>query len=260
MNALYAFWAQDGRSLHHLNNAFLVLLRKKAQPAEIHDYRPISLIHSFGKLITKCLANRLAPKLDALVSRNQSTFIKGRCIHDNFRAVWLSCKALHATKTQSVLLKIDIAKAFDTVSWTFLLEVLLHMGFGRRWRNWMSLILSSASTKILLNGNACRRICHARGLRQGDPLSPMLFILVMEVINHTIRWLDQQGLLAPFANARLPQCASIYANDLILFVAPRNSDLSMLRTVLQVFGQASGLFANLDKSVATPIHCTDAEI
>jgi hypothetical protein len=167
---------------------------------------------------------------------------------------------MHATKTPSVLLKIDIAKAFDTVSWTFLLEVLLHMGFGRRWRNWMSLILSSASTKILLNGNACRRICHARGLRQGDPLSPMLFILVMEVINHTIRWLDQQGLLAPFANARLPQRASIYADDLILFVAPRNSDLSALRTVLQVFGQASGLFANLDKSVATPIHCTDAEI
>jgi hypothetical protein len=88
----------------------------------------------------------------------------------------------------------------------------------------------------------------------------MLFILVMEVINHTIRWLDQQGLLAPFVNARLPQRASIYADDLILFVAPRNSDLSALRTVLQVFGQASGLFANLDKSVATPIHCTDAEI
>ena len=94
-----------------------------------------------------------------------------------------------------VLLKIDIAKAFDTVSWTFLLEVLQHMGFGRRWRNWLSIILSSASTKIMLNGHAGRRICHARGLRQGDPLSPMLFVLVMEVINHTIHWLDSEGLL-----------------------------------------------------------------
>jgi hypothetical protein len=63
------------------------------------------------------------------------------------------------------LLKIDIAKAFDTISWMFLLEVLHHMGFGRCWRNWISVILGSASTKILLNGQPSRRICHARGLR-----------------------------------------------------------------------------------------------
>lgn len=110
----------------------MVLLKKKTQPAEICDYRPISLIHSFSRLITKCLANRLAPKLNALVSRNQSAFIKGRCIQDNFCAVRLSCKALHAMNTPSVLLKIDIAKAFDTLSWMFLLEVLQHMGFSRR--------------------------------------------------------------------------------------------------------------------------------
>jgi hypothetical protein len=94
---------------------------------------------------------------------------------------------------------------------------------------------------------------------QGDPLSPMLFVLVMEVINHVIRWLDHQSLLTPFANAKLPQRTSIYADDLILFVAPINGDLTALRTVLQVFGQASGLFANLDKSVATPIHCSHTD-
>jgi hypothetical protein len=147
----------------------MVLLKKKPQPTQIRDYRPISLIHSFSKLVTKCLANRLASVLDGLVHRNQSAFIKGRCIHDNFRAVRLSCKALHKKHEPSVLLKIDIAKAFDSMSWTFLLEVLQHMGFGRRWRNWISAILSTASTKILLNGVPGRRICHARGLRQGDP-------------------------------------------------------------------------------------------
>lgn len=138
MNSFYAFWSQDGRSFSHLNNAYMILLRKKAQPTEIRDYRSINLIHSIGKLITKCLTNRLATKLDALVSRNQSAFIKGRCIQDNFWAVHLSCKALHAVRRPCVQLKIDITKAFDTVSWTFLLEVLQHMGFGRRWRNWLS--------------------------------------------------------------------------------------------------------------------------
>lgn len=175
MNAFNAFWSQDGRSFSHLNCAFLILLQKKTQPVEIRDYCPISLIHSFSKLITKCMANCLAAKLDALVSRNQSAFIKGCCIQDNFRAVRLSCKALHAGSTPCVLLKIDIGKAFDTVSWAFLVEVLQHMGFGRRWRNWLSVILGSASMKILLNSQADRRICHARGLRQGDLLSPILF-------------------------------------------------------------------------------------
>jgi hypothetical protein len=71
---------------------------------------------------------------------------------------------------------------------------------------------------------------------------------------------DQQGLLSPLGNAGVTQRASIYADDLILFVAPLHGDLSALRSVLQIFGQASGLFANMDKSVATPIHCTDADI
>lgn len=118
-----------------------------------------------------------------------------------------------------MLLKIDIAKAFDTVAWTFLLEILQRMGFGRRWRNWISIVLSSSSTKILLNGHPGCRICHARGLRQGDPLSPMLFVLVMEVLNHFLRWVEQRGFLSPItgmAGSRV----SLYADDLVFFVVP----------------------------------------
>lgn len=234
MNVIYAFWSQDARSLHHLNDAVMILLQKKQQPVEIHDYRPISLIHSFSKLLTKCLGNRLARVLDSLVRCNQSAFIKGRCIQDNFRAVRLSCKALHVRKIPSVLLKIDNAKAFDSISWSFLLEVLQHMGFGRRWRNWISVILGTTSTKILLNGVPGRRICHAKGLRQGDPLSPMLFILVMEVINCMIRWLHDQGLLAQLGAVAGVQRVSLYADGVVLFVAPNEQDLQVLKLTLQI--------------------------
>lgn len=117
------------------------------------------------------------------------------------------------------------------------------------------MILSTSSTKILLNGRPGRRICHARGLRQGDPLSPMLFVLVMEVLNHLLRWLEQRGSLSPIRGLTGPR-VSLYADDLALFVAPAESDLLAVRAALSIFGLASGLFSNLDKSVATPIHCT----
>jgi hypothetical protein len=116
MNAVHAFWSLDSRSLYLLNDAYMVLLKKKDNPLELRDYRPISLIHSFGKLLTKCLANRLSAVLDSLVQRNQSAFIRGRCLHDNFVGVQRACKLLHGRGRPCVLLKIDIAKAFDSVA------------------------------------------------------------------------------------------------------------------------------------------------
>lgn len=206
------------------------------------------------------MANRLAPKLDALVARNQSAFIKGRSIHDNFRTVRLSCKLMHVKRAKCVLLKIDVAKAFDTVAWTFMLEVLEHMGFGRRWRDWIALLLGTSNTKIFLNGQPGRRICHGRGLRQGDPLLPMLFVLAMEVINRAIiMWLDEQAVLTGLGPPGA-QRVSLYADDFIMLVIPEEHDLLVVKTLLERFGEATGLFANLDKSVATPIHCTGEDV
>jgi hypothetical protein len=188
-----AFWWLDGRSFNLINDAFMILLRKKNEAQEIRDYRPISLMHRFVKLIAKCLARRLALVLNDLVHPCQSAFIQGRSIHDNFHAIHLTCKTLHLKKHSCLLLKIDIAKAFDSVCWPFLLEVLRRLSFSQRWRDWMSILLGSASTKVLLDGRPGDRICHARGLQQGDPLSPMLFVLAMEVLGGLIRWAESQS-------------------------------------------------------------------
>ena len=189
----------------------------------VADFRPTSLIHSFIKLFTKVLAVRLAPHIDGLICTNQSAFIRGRVIHDNFKAAHLTAKLLHRKKTTCALLKIDISKAFDSLNWPFLLELLSHMGFSRRWVNWISMILSSSSTKIICNGFPGRRICHARGLRQGDPLSPLLFVLAMEALNALVRLADSQNLfqrLDPLVKDRL----FLYADDVILFTAARQQD------------------------------------
>jgi hypothetical protein len=154
----------DTRSLYLLNQAYMVLLRKKKDAEEINDFRPISLIHSFSKLFAKLLSARLAPFMHHLVLSNESASIRGRAIHDNFRVVQSLAKLLHAQRTSSILLKVDTAKAFDIVNWSFFHDLLHHLGFSRRWINWVSCLLSTASTIIIVNVYVGQRICHARGL------------------------------------------------------------------------------------------------
>lgn len=198
--------------------------------------------------------------MDALVRGNQTAFIKGRRIHDNFRSVQLYCRWLHARRHACVLLKIDIAKAFDSVAWPFLLEVLDRLGFPQKWRDWISATLSSASTKVLVNGRLGRRICHARGLRQGDPLSPLLFVLVMEVLNAMVQDADRRGLLSPLPGNHFSHRVSLYADDLVLFLQPKQDDFSCIRAILDLFARASGLLTNLNKCLISPICCTDEEV
>jgi hypothetical protein len=149
------------------------------------DFRPISLTHSFVKIITKMLANKLAPSLDSLISYNQTSFIKKRCIHDNFMYVQKVIKDLHKRKVPSLFIKLDISKAFDMVIWPYLLHTMEFLGFPQRWRNWISSLWCTTSSSILVNGVTSKRIFHYRGVRQMDPLSPMLFLLAMEPL-HTL--------------------------------------------------------------------------
>jgi hypothetical protein len=114
-----------------MNLANIILLLKKEDALRITDYRPISLIHSFIKLFAKLLANRLALLLNSLVSNCQSAFIKKRSIHDNFLYVQATVRKLHKLKTPTLFMKLDIHKAFDTINWSYLLEVLQALGFGR---------------------------------------------------------------------------------------------------------------------------------
>lgn len=254
LRAFQALWSLDARSFYLVNQAYMVLLRKKHDAEEIGDFRPISLIHSFAKLFTKVLARRLAPHMCNLVKPNQSAFIRTRVIHENYKAVHLTAKLLHRSKVPSSLLKIDIAKAFDTVNWVFLLGLLQHFGFPRRWVNWISILLSSASTKIILNGSPGRRICHARGLRQGDPLSPLLFVLVMEVLNALLHLADEQELLGKL-HPKICERIFLYADDVVIFSSMEQQDLTLIRIILEIFGCASGLRINPNKCHISPIQC-----
>jgi len=169
--------------------------------------------------------------MNILVRLNQNVFISGRLIDENFKAVQLTARLLHQKKIPSALYKIDIAKAFDSLDWTFLLKVLRHMGFSRRWLNWISLILSTASTKIILNGSPGRRICHARGLCQGDPLSQLFFVIAMEALNALIKNAETKGILQPLGNNAIQERIFLYANAVLTWSTAGLSD--------QVFGHST---------------------
>jgi hypothetical protein len=127
-------------------------------------------MHSFANLISKLLANWLAPVLGKLISFNQNAFIKRRYIHDNFIFVQQVIKELHYKKVHSLFIKLDISKAFDIVNWSYLLDIMTFLGFGMRWKNWVAALWATSSSTFLLNGEPGSRIRHKRGVRQGSSI------------------------------------------------------------------------------------------
>ncbi|KAM0877047.1 hypothetical protein ACQ4PT_035764 [Festuca glaucescens] len=230
-----------------LNDATLIMLPKNPAAAHPREFR-------------KILAIRLSPKMDKIVSPCQNAFIKKRAIHDNFIYVQSQAKMFRQSKTPAIMLKLDIEKAFDTVSWEFLLEILAARGFSQRFHDMIAALLSTATTRILVNGSLTDMIHHCRGLRQGDPLSPLLFDIVMDSLEKLIATTDRHGSLQQIGRRPIPHRLSMYADDVVLFISPLANDIAMIKKLLQTFGAATGLCVNFAKSTVTPIHCIDVDV
>jgi mannosylglycoprotein endo-beta-mannosidase len=241
--------------LTQINGAQVILIPKVEVAAELKDFRPISLIHSFAKLFMKVLALRLSGYIGKLISKSQSAFIKGRYIQDNFLYVRDLARHYHRSKTPVCLFKLDISKAFDTVSWEYLLEMLSQRGFSRRWTDWLAALLRTSSSVIMLNSNSGPRICHSRGLRQGDPLSPYLFILAMDVLSRIFEIATEEGLLTPLKGRHARLRLSLYADDVMIFCNPIKSDITGIMQIMKAFGDTTGLQINMAKSSVALIRC-----
>lgn len=246
--------------LNLLNSANIVLIPKKDGAESVSDYRPISLIHSIAKIFAKMLALRLRPHMHELISVNQSAFIKGRSIHDNYLFVRNMIRRYHRQRRAMLLFKLDITKAFDSVRWDYLLALLQRKGFPTRWIDWLGALLSSSTSQVLLNGSPGQRIKHGRGLRQGDPLSPLLFILAIDPLQRILSKATELGAISKLRGRTTRLRISMYADDAVIFINPTQNDVATSANILHRFGTATGLVTNLQKSQVAAIRCGNIDL
>ncbi|GJS12352.1 RNA-directed DNA polymerase, eukaryota [Tanacetum coccineum] len=198
------------------NSSFIALILKMQDAKMVKDFRPISLIGSLYKIIAKTMANRLLVVLGDIVNEVKSTFVSNRQILDgpfilNELIQW--CKA---RKKQTMILKVDFEKAYDSVRWDYLEEVLKKFGFGDKWRVWIKSCLSSSRGSILVNGSATKEFQFYKGLKQGDPLSPFLFLLIMESLYLSFQQVVNEGLFNGVSiGSSLHVSYLFYADDVV---------------------------------------------
>ncbi|GKA81332.1 RNA-directed DNA polymerase, eukaryota [Tanacetum coccineum] len=215
----------------------------------VEDFRPISLIGSLYKIIAKILANRLVGVLGDLVSEVQSAFVADRQILDGpliLNEVLQWCKA---KKKQTFIFKIDFEKAYDSVRWDFLGDVLNRFGFGAKWCGWIQECLRSSRGSVLVNGSTTEEFQFYKGLKQGDPLSPFLFILVMESLHLSFKRVEDAGMFNGIKiNSSMTLSHMFYADDAIFMGQWSKRNIDTLMYMLKCFERASGLSINLSKS------------
>lgn len=243
------FFAQNWL-LPNLNSNLVVPIPKVQNADKIEDYRPITLANFQFKIITRVLADKLSHIAPKIISPWQRGFIKGRNIKEciciaSENANLIDYKAFGG----NLALKLDIRKAFDTLDWNFLISVLDAFGFNNIFCNWTKTVLQLAKLSFLVNGKTEGFFACKRGVRQGDPLSLLLFCMAEDVLSRGISHLVDSGLLHTVSGPKNLKSPShmLYANDVLVFCKGNKTGLDALMHLFQEYGSASSQYLTPSK-------------
>ncbi|XP_019232503.1 PREDICTED: uncharacterized protein LOC109213197 [Nicotiana attenuata] len=249
------------RFITHTN---LVLLPKKKEVVSFSDMRPISLSNFVNKIFSRVVHERIAGLLPNLISEEQAGFVKGRSIVENVLLTQeiITDKRLRTKAGPNVVIKLDMAKAYDRLSWLFLTKVLRKMGFGERFIGVIYGIVANNWYSVLLNRQPFGFFKSTRGVKQGDPLSPTLFILAAEALSRGLNSLHRNLHCCGFG---LPKWSPknnhlAYADDTIIFSSSDATSLSLIMRILTAYESASGQLINKSKSAIYMHHSAGEEV
>nr|GEW08179.1 RNA-directed DNA polymerase, eukaryota, reverse transcriptase zinc-binding domain protein [Tanacetum cinerariifolium] len=243
---------RSGKLLGEINATLIALIPKVSTPHKVSDFRPIACCNDMYNCISKILTNRIKSGLDKIVHINQSAFIPGRHIQDNILIAQELLRGYNISNgPKRCAMQIDIQKAYDTVSWNFMEKALLGFGFHSTMINWIMQCITSSKFSLCLNGESHGYFKGGRGLRQGDPISPYLFTLVMEVFNLIMKKnIDASNDFGyHFGCKELKLSHICFADDLLVLCKGNKESILVIKQSLEEFGQMSGLTANLGKSI-----------
>jgi hypothetical protein len=242
----------NGESPKPYNHTHICLIPKKNNPTNPSDYRPIALCNVTLKIITKTISNRLKEILPELISSNQSAFVPGRLVTDNTLVAYeVFHHFQHSTSKKGFMgVKTDMAKAYDRVEWQFLQTTLESMGFPHQLTDTILECVSTVSFSILVNGKPSHQFTPQRGLRQGYPLSPYLFIICANVLS---------GLITKAQNLRkihgikvahgAPEVSHLlFADGSLFFCRAAKEEAQEIKNLITEYQEASGKLVNMDKS------------
>ena len=242
---------EKGQLTSLLKTAIMKLLRKGDKcKLEATNYRPISLLSVFYKIASGAITRRLEKVIDKVIGRNQKAYSSKK----NITSVLLNViNMIHSTKKEkksALIIAIDFRKAFDSINHSFIDTCLKTLNFGESFRKWVQLFFTNRETYLMMNGFMEEKIFLQQGVPQGDILSPLIFILVVEFLLLKIGYTKTiKGVFFPHGEAR----AEAYADDTTIGISRSPENLRNLVNIINNFTLISGLHANLDKTHVIPI-------